>query len=1088
MCRYPKAKDLARWIGLGLVAAASLAASPTIDDFSPKRGGPGTSVTVVGSGFTANGPIAVSFGGADSSNVELIDYTRLVAQVPGDAVTGPVAASTCSGRAESSSTFEVLPPSIIEGFAPTSGPAGTIVTITGSGLGETTAVLFWNQPNHGENGVGLAGVNLEASDTRVTVEVPGGATVGPLSLFSPAAPLGASLPDTFAAHAETPPVIETFAPAACGNGPVLSLDTLQYTDPNVYFSVTLTGAHFTGTRAVDFVSAYWGERARSETYVVTSDTEIVAQVPLSSVASGPIVVTNDAGSASTEDWAFVPRPAITYFLPRHAMRGAEVTIFGTGFSRTAAVFFEFLPASFNLPSAGETDPLIVPVPDGAVSGMVTVITTGGHVKAFFGVDPGPDTPIISGFSPTSGAAADAMGAGGTWVTLTGSGFTGATSLTFNGTEAMDIYAKPPPVRFLGDTELVALVPAGATTGPIYLTALGEADTTALDPPDFTVLAPPAITGVEPWSAMAGSEVAITGENLGDASSIIFTRSTGEAVPAAFAAVDETELSVTVPVMGAGEVSIAVTTAGGIARNESAPFAVAGSAPTLFAFAPTSGSVGDTVTLTGTGFDCSFSISHMETSVRFDDAEADLPFSWNPCGTVLTVKVPQGATTGPISVTTPWGSATTAPLTPGVFKVQDPSEADAGAGSDASVPAARDAGEDGEARKESSQSCGCSATGAAPGAFALALLALGSTAARRRARGGCSARRLEKCALSAALGLILLLSGCGGEGEPGSPDGASSFDSGADDVCAPTRAALQDLEYWIAFDSNRNDQNRDVYVMRPNGEEIRRLTTGVSVDRHPRFSPDGQRIVFVSERAKKSALYLVDLSTKEKSGPISRDGADFPDWSPDGERIAFTLDGLLYDVRPDGSDERLLLDLTADYGYFIEHPVYSSNGQHIYWHLTYWSSNGIGRCNADGSDFRPIVPPDPAGDDRRGADAPSPSPDGISVAFRTFCGPNDPGLENPEIVARSSAIYVVSRDGYVSTLGENVCAYGTRLTSLEEPYASNPSWGPGFIAFESGEWNRVIKVIDPATGVSCYVTESPFDDRNPAWSPAGAAIP
>jgi hypothetical protein len=67
--------------------------------------------------------------------------------------------------------------------------------------------------------------------------------------------------------------------------------------------------------------------------------------------------------------------------------------------------------------------------------------------------PPPTAPSITGFSPTSGGT-------GAIVTITGGGLSGATGVTFNGTGAT--------FSVSGSTQIVALVPAGATTGAIHV--------------------------------------------------------------------------------------------------------------------------------------------------------------------------------------------------------------------------------------------------------------------------------------------------------------------------------------------------------------------------------------------------------------------------------------------------------------------------------------------------------------------------------------------------------------------------------------------------------------------------------------------
>jgi IPT/TIG domain len=82
-------------------------------------------------------------------------------------------------------------------------------------------------------------------------------------------------------------------------------------------------------------------------------------------------------------------------------------------------------------------------------------------------------PTIDNFTPTSGPA-------GTSVTITGSGFTGATDVTFNGTSAGSV-----GVGFTVDstTQITATLPAAASTGAIRVTtSAGHADSST----DFTV--------------------------------------------------------------------------------------------------------------------------------------------------------------------------------------------------------------------------------------------------------------------------------------------------------------------------------------------------------------------------------------------------------------------------------------------------------------------------------------------------------------------------------------------------------------------------------------------------------------------------
>jgi hypothetical protein len=80
----------------------------------------------------------------------------------------------------------------------------------------------------------------------------------------------------------------------------------------------------------------------------------------------------------------------------------------------------------------------------------------------------PTLPTIESFAPASGPIR-------TTVTIKGTNFTGATSVTFNGVSAA--------LTTISDTKITATVPAGATTGRIRVTTTGGSATSTTS---FTV--------------------------------------------------------------------------------------------------------------------------------------------------------------------------------------------------------------------------------------------------------------------------------------------------------------------------------------------------------------------------------------------------------------------------------------------------------------------------------------------------------------------------------------------------------------------------------------------------------------------------
>jgi Tol biopolymer transport system component len=94
---------------------------------------------------------------------------------------------------------------------------------------------------------------------------------------------------------------------------------------------------------------------------------------------------------------------------------------------------------------------------------------------------------------------------------------------------------------------------------------------------------------------------------------------------------------------------------------------------------------------------------------------------------------------------------------------------------------------------------------------------------------------------------------------------------------------------IAFQSDTNEPgNIDVYTIRPNGRDLRRITTTPGFDGMPNYSPDGESVTFTSERAGNGDVFVM-----RADGGHQNRLTDDPIWdglscfSPDGRFIAYT---------------------------------------------------------------------------------------------------------------------------------------------------------------------------------------------------------
>jgi Tol biopolymer transport system component len=98
---------------------------------------------------------------------------------------------------------------------------------------------------------------------------------------------------------------------------------------------------------------------------------------------------------------------------------------------------------------------------------------------------------------------------------------------------------------------------------------------------------------------------------------------------------------------------------------------------------------------------------------------------------------------------------------------------------------------------------------------------------------------------------------------------------------------------IVFRSSR-DGNHEIYLMDADGKNPRRLTDNPATDTMPTFSPKGDQIAFVSNREDGYQIYTIDIDDEGGVGQARRVtnalGLNMhPRYSPDGEWLIFTSD-------------------------------------------------------------------------------------------------------------------------------------------------------------------------------------------------------
>lgn len=556
------------------------------------------------------------------------------------------------------------PPPLISSFSPPNGPVGTKVTVQGQNLGNASSVQFGNvaaqfAPVNAQQIV--ATVPEGASTAPITIVTPGGTVVSSaaftvsvtppptISSFSPTnAPIGTEITIEgqnlagatqvlFGNVAATPRAgfsgvdLVVTVPTGATSGPLTVLTpggsftttaafTVSATPPPVLSnfspasgpvgtSVTINGQNLSGATNVSFN----GMAAQFTVF----GSSISTTVP-SGAGSGPITVFTPGGSATTSGGFTVTlpgTPVITGFIPAQGLPGDSITINGANLETATSVLFNGVPAAF---SVSFSQSVMATVPTNATTGPITVNTPKGtavSATAFTIIN--PLAPRITSFTPNGGPS-------GTSVSINGTNFVNVSQVTFGGIPAANFIA-------VSSSQISALVPAQAPSGPIAVTT---PQGTAASQDDF--FTPASLSDFEPGSGLPGTPVVIHGSNLTGALSVVFGTAN-----ASFTNVSSTEIDAVVPASATTGV-ISVATPIGFTSTANTFFVP----PTISQVQPASGVPGATITITGNNLLDANSVQFGGVSAVFSTVSQN----------VVNAVVPSGASNGPITVTTPAGTA------------------------------------------------------------------------------------------------------------------------------------------------------------------------------------------------------------------------------------------------------------------------------------------------------------------------------------------------------------------------------------------------------------------------------------------------
>jgi hypothetical protein len=610
---------------------------PTVSSVSLNTGptGGGNTVTISGTYFT--GVTGVTFGGVAATNLsaptcDVNNVCTMTAVAPAHAsgfvniaVTASVNGTSQTGIGTNAYSYSASPPTV-SAITPATGSTsgGTKVTITGTNFNGTPQVTI--------GGVAASQVTVVNSTTISAVTPAGTGTNVPVIVTTS---FGSNAPANIYTYAQpvTPPQpAPTLTSVSPPSGPS------QGKTP-----VTIKGTNLTGATSVTF-----GGAAATSVVVVDAQT-ITALTPPGTVgAAVDIVVTTPATSTTTQT-ATLPgaytyvnaAPTVTAVLPNSGtvQGGTVITVTGTNFIQSAtSVTFGGIAAT-NVTFVSSTT-ILVTTPANAVPGAVDVVATttfgtGTGTKLFTYVAQSAAT--VTAISPASGNTA-----GGTQVKITGTNFSGATSVTIGGSpatfvtviRATQINATTPAHAVPGAVDVVVTTPAGTATGTKLYTYVASA---------------PTVTGISPANGpiAGGTAVTIAGTNFTGATSITI----GGIAPTAVTVVSATSITATTPAHAAGAVSVVVTTPAGTGTGTNL-FTYTASVsvlPTVTAVSPNTGppAGGTSVTITGTNFTSA-------TAVMFGGAKA--AFFTIVSTTSISARSPAGRGTVHVTVITAAGTS------------------------------------------------------------------------------------------------------------------------------------------------------------------------------------------------------------------------------------------------------------------------------------------------------------------------------------------------------------------------------------------------------------------------------------------------
>jgi len=615
---------------------------PSIANISPDLARVGASITIAGNNF-GPAPGSLTFNGTAAVPTSW-NNTQIVTPVPNGATTGPVVV-TQAGTSNSVS-FTVDPPPSITSISPTSGPANSSVTVTGSGFGipQGTSTIQFN---------GTVATPFSWSDGSIIVPVPIGATTGPVVLGS------GGLNSNGVAFTVTPaPNISGLSISSGAPGTAVTINGQNFGstqgDSVVRFnglpaSVTTWGANAiavpvpSGSTTGPVTVTVSGQTSNGVTFTAITTGTLSGTVSSSSggtAISGASVqalqngnVKGSATSAGDGSYSIPNLPAGNYDVQ------ASASGFGTGLKNSVALTAgQTATANFSLSSPGTISGKVTQS-DGVtgISSAAVRLFVGGASMTTATADAGGNYSI-SGLN--AGSYSLQAGANN-YVTQTQSA-----TVTGGNTSTINFLLQPlaaNPINYVYDElgRLVAVIDSSGDTAKYQYDAVGNIHSISRQNSDQL-----SIIKFTPRSGLTGASVTIFG--TGFSATAAQDTVTFNGVSATVSSATATQINTTVPAAASTGAITVTTPSGSVTSSTNFTIVTSSGAPTITGFSPNMGASGTAVAITGTNFDIA-----PNDRATFNSSFAATTSATN---SQVNTNVPSNTSSGRISVATPAGTA------------------------------------------------------------------------------------------------------------------------------------------------------------------------------------------------------------------------------------------------------------------------------------------------------------------------------------------------------------------------------------------------------------------------------------------------